>query len=75
MKKIIARTIMLLSAFGFAFAASPKEKIITNGWADAGKLSYADESKKIVIDDAAYPDPVSKRKRLCVHRSERRNRP
>ncbi len=62
MKKIITKTIMALSAFGFAFAASPKEKIITNGWADAGNLSYADESKKIIIDDVAYPDPISKRK-------------
>lgn len=62
MKKIIVKTTLVLSAFGFAFAASPKEKIVTNGWADAGKLSYADESKKIVIDDASYPDPVSKRK-------------
>lgn len=36
-------------------------KIITNGWADAGKLSYADDKNKIIIDDAAYPDPIKKR--------------
>lgn len=63
MKKITAKIILALSVLGVAFAQDAKdEKITTNGFADAGKISYASDKNKIIIDDAAYPDPVAKRK-------------
>lgn len=63
MKKILSKIILAFSVLGFAFAEDAKdEKIITNGFADAGKISYASDKNKIIIDDAAYPDPVQKRK-------------
>lgn len=63
MKKIFAKFIFAFSVFGFAFAQDAKdEKIVTNGWADNGNISYASDKNKVIIDDAAYPDPVNKRK-------------
>jgi pectate lyase len=47
-------------------AALAGQQVVTNGWADMANdgsgLSYPDVSSILLIDDAAYPDPVAKRK-------------
>lgn len=66
MKKNILGITLTLFSFTLAFAQNTANadsgKIITNGFADSGKLSYADDTKKILIDDASFPDPAAKRK-------------
>ncbi|WP_407427488.1 polysaccharide lyase family 1 protein [Treponema sp.] len=64
-KKLAVFSVLVLFSLS-AFAQSklnvkPGEAVITYGWADMGKIKYS--AKKItLIDDAAYPDPVKKRK-------------
>jgi pectate lyase len=48
------------------FASLKGQKVTTNGWADQANsgagLSYANPASLTFIDDAAYPNPVNKRK-------------
>ena len=72
MKKSILTGVFLLSLFSVwgeksltngELSINLKEKPLSYGWADIGKLSYS-TSAPFVIDDKNYPDPKDKKKAL-----------
>ncbi len=68
MRKMALMAIGMIMCSGFAvFAAdiikaAPGQSVTTYGWADMGKMAYADAKEVTVIDDATYPDPLAKKK-------------
>lgn len=68
MKKIltVAAGLCVLAASNAAAAdvisAAPGKAVQTFGWADVGKMAYADANEITVIDDATYPNAKDKKK-------------
>lgn len=69
---MILRKLMMAAAAGFVLTAAdafsadvisaePGKAVQTFGWADTGKIAYADAKEITVIDDATYPDQKAKK--------------